>query len=121
MATEGYPATHNAMTSSLPHQRRQRRGRAIARRLRVEAQWNRSWTNGILSPAIPGKKSWNRRSTRAVPVPCFLVRRIWDRENEEMRLALDKRTRNPAFRVIPVLLPNTQMPEKDRYRISCGG
>src|SRR4030095_9040111 len=32
-------------------------------------------------------------------------------ENEEMRLALDMRTRNSAFRVIPVLLPNTQMPE----------
>jgi hypothetical protein len=29
-----------------------------------------------------------------------------------MWLALDKRTRTPAFRVIPVLLPNTQMPEK---------
>lgn len=35
-------------------------------------------------------------------------------ENEEMRVALDERVRNPDFRVIPVLLPDTEMPERGR-------
>jgi len=35
-------------------------------------------------------------------------------ENEEMRVALNQRVRDPDFRVIPVLLPNAQMPERGR-------
>lgn len=35
-------------------------------------------------------------------------------ENEEMRVALDERTQTPGFRVIPVLLPDAQMPERGR-------
>ena len=35
-------------------------------------------------------------------------------ENEEMRTALDERTHSPDFRVIPVLLPDTPMPERGR-------
>ncbi len=35
-------------------------------------------------------------------------------ENEEMRVALDERVRTPEFRVIPVLLPDTPMPERGR-------
>jgi len=35
-------------------------------------------------------------------------------ENEEMRVALNQRIRDPDFRVIPVLLPNAHMPERGR-------
>lgn len=35
-------------------------------------------------------------------------------ENEEMRIALDERTHSPDFRVIPVLLPATPLPERGR-------
>lgn len=35
-------------------------------------------------------------------------------ENEEMRAVLEERVRTPDFRVIPVLLPDTQMPERGR-------
>lgn len=35
-------------------------------------------------------------------------------ENEEMRAALDERVHTPDFRVIPVLLPDAQMPERGR-------
>src|SRR3990170_529194 len=33
-------------------------------------------------------------------------------ENEEMRAALDKRVRNLSFRVIPVLLPGSVIPDR---------
>ena len=40
-------------------------------------------------------------------------------ENEEMRAALEERTRNSSFRVIPVLLPDA--PEGATFRGSCAG
>ena len=110
------------MTSSLSHTSGDKDAvERIARRLRAEAQLEPFLDKWHLIPAIPGQEleqALNQSRTCAVFLgPADLG--PW--ENEEMRLALDKRTRNPAFRVIPVLLPNTQMPDKDRCRVSCGG
>jgi len=114
MTTEGYPATTQRYDVFLSHASRDKDAvERIAQRLRAEATLEPFLDKWHLIPGNPCQEELEQalRQSRACAVflgPAALG--PW--ENEEMRLALDKRTRNPTFRVIPVLLPNTQMPEK---------
>jgi hypothetical protein len=114
MATEGYPATTQHYDVFLSHTSGDKDAvERIARRLRAEAQLEPFLDKWHLIPGNPWQEELEQALNQSRTCAVFLgPADLGPWENEEMRLALDKRTRNPAFRVIPVLLPNTQMPEK---------
>ena len=85
----------------------------IAQRLRAEAQLEPFLDKWHLIPGNPWQEELEQALNQSRTCAVFLgPAELGPWENEEMRLALDKRTGNPVFRVIPVLLPNTQMPDK---------
>ena len=114
MATEGYPATTQRYDVFLSHTSGDKDAvERIARRLRAEAQLEPFLDKWHLIPGNPWQEELEQALNQSRTCAVFLgPADLGPWENEEMRLALDKRTRNPAFRVIPVLLPNTQMPDK---------
>ena len=114
MATEGYPATTQRYDVFLSHTSGDKDAvERIARRLRAEAQLEPFLDKWHLIPGNPWQEELEQALNQSRTCAVFLgPADLGPWENEEMRLALDKRTGNPAFRVIPVLLPNTQMPEK---------
>lgn len=114
MATEGYLATTQRYDVFLSHTSGDKDAvERLARRLRAEAQLEPFLDKWHLIPGNPWQEELEQALNQSRTCAVFLgPADLGPWENEEMRLALDKRTRNPAFRVIPVLLPNTQMPEK---------
>jgi hypothetical protein len=114
MATEGYLATTQRYDVFLSHTSGDKDAvERIARRLRAEAQLEPFLDKWHLIPGNPWQEELEQALNQSHTCAVFLgPADLGPWENEEMRLALDKRTVNPAFRVIPVLLPNTQMPDK---------
>jgi hypothetical protein len=114
MTTEGHPATTQHYDVFLSHTSGDKDAvEHIARRLRAEAQLEPFLDKWHLIPGNPWQEELEQALNQSQTCAVFLgPADLGPWENEEMRLALDKRTRNPAFRVIPVLLPNAPMPEK---------
>jgi hypothetical protein len=114
MATEGYPAITQHYDVFLSHTSGDKdEVERIARRLRAEAQLEPFVDKWHLIPGNPWQEELEQALNQSWTCAVFLgPADLGPWENEEMRLALDKRTRNLAFRVIPVLLPNAPMPEK---------
>ena len=114
MTTEGYLATAHRYDVFLSHTSGDKDAvERIAQRLRTEAQLEPFLDKWHLIPGNPWQEELEQALNQSRTCAVFLGPAVvgpW--ENEEMRLALDMRIRNSAFRVIPVLLPNTQMPEK---------
>lgn len=64
-----------------------------------------------LVPGVPWQEGLEEALADSATCAVFLgPRGIGPWENEEMRVALDERTRNRSFRVIPVLLPDATRP-----------
>jgi WD40 repeat protein len=114
MTTEGHPPTTPRYDVFLSHTSGDKDAvERIARRLRTEAQLEPFLDKWQLIPGNPWQEELEQALNQSRTCAVFLgPGALGPWENEEMRLALDMRTRNSAFRVIPVLLPNTQMPEK---------
>ena len=91
----------------------------LAERLEDEAgitvfldKWN-------LVPGDPWQEELERALECSRAVAVFLgPSGISSWHNEEMRSAIDRRTHNKEHRVIPVLLPDTELPEKHRLAVS---
>ena len=85
----------------------------LAQRLHVEVHRQPFLDRWHLIPGNPWQEELEQALQQSRTCAVFLgPRELGPWENEEMRLALDRRTRQPAFRVLPVLLPNTAIPEK---------
>jgi hypothetical protein len=114
MTTEGHSAAAQHYDIFLSHTSGDKDAvERIAQRLRAEAQIEPFLDKWHLIPGNPWQEELEQALDQSRTCAVFLgPAALGPWENEEMRLALDKRTRNPAFRVIPVLLPNAQMPEK---------
>jgi hypothetical protein len=80
--------------------------RAIAQRLVDEGHLHPFLDEWCLVPGEPWQEGLEEALDRSSTCAVFLgSNEIGPWENEEMRAALDERTRNKSFRVIPVLLP----------------
>jgi hypothetical protein len=114
MTTAGHPATPHHYDVFLSHSSGDKDAvEHIAQRLRTEAQLEPFLDKWHLIPGNAWQEELEQALTQSRTCAVFLgPAALGPWENEEMRLALDKRTRTPTFRVIPVLLPNTEMPEK---------
>ena len=87
----------------------------LAHRLADEATLQPFLDKWHLIPGEPWQEALEEALNQSRTCAVFLGQgRLGPWENEEMRAALDERVRNPGFRVIPVLLPNAQMPERGR-------
>ncbi|MFX1554489.1 MAG: TIR domain-containing protein [Promethearchaeota archaeon] len=85
----------------------------LAQRLRQEAELKPFLDKWHLVPGEPWQEALEEALDQSRTCAVFLgPGGLSPWENEEMRSALETRVREPAFRVIPVLLPDTQMPEK---------
>ena len=114
MTTEGHLATTPHYDVLLSHTSRDKDAvEHIARRLRTEAQLEPFLDKWHLIPGDLWQEGLEQALNQSRTCAVFLgPAALGPWANEEMRLALDERARNPAFRVIPVLLPNSVMPEK---------
>ena len=72
-----------------------------------------------LVPGTPWQEALEVALDHSRTCAVFLGSTLGVIENEEMRAALEERTRNSSFRVIPVLLPD--VPQGERSRGSCAG
>ena len=87
----------------------------IARRLRDEAQLAPFLDAWHLVPGEPWQEALEQALDSSRTCAVFLGPvKLGTWENEEMRAALDIRAGSPDFRVIPVLLPGAQLPERGR-------
>jgi TIR domain len=116
MTTEGYPVTTHRHDVFLSHTSGDKDAvEHIARRLRAEAQLEPFLDKWHLIPGNAWQEELAQALNQSRTCAVFLgPADLGPWGNEEMRLALDMRTRNSAFRVIPVLLPNTQIPRARR-------
>jgi hypothetical protein len=88
---------------------------AIARRLRELAHLEPFLDKWHLVPGEPWQEALEEAIDASRTCAVFLgPAGMGSWENEEMGAALDIRVRQPAFRVIPVLLPSASLPERGR-------
>ena len=88
---------------------------AIAHRLRELARLEPFLDKWHLAPGEPWQEALEDAIDASRSCAVFLgPAGLGSWENEEMRAALDIRVKQPAFRVIPVLLPGARFPERGR-------
>jgi WD40 repeat protein/energy-coupling factor transporter ATP-binding protein EcfA2 len=88
---------------------------AIARRLREEGGLTPFLDKWHLIPGEPWQEALEEAIDASGSCAVFLgPAGLGSWENEEMRAALDIRVQQPEFRVIPVLLPGANLPERGR-------
>ena len=87
----------------------------IARQLREEAHLEPFLDRWHLVPGEPWQEALEQALDASRSCAVFLgPKGLGTWENEEMRTALDIRAGRPDYRVIPVLLPDARLPERDR-------
>jgi energy-coupling factor transporter ATP-binding protein EcfA2 len=85
----------------------------LARRLEDEAKLNPWLDKWNLVPGEPWQEALEQALDQSSACAVFIgPSAIGPWHNEEMRVALDRRGRERAFRVIPVLLPGAKMPDR---------
>ena len=122
MTTEGHPATTHRYDVFLSHTSGDKDAvERIARRLRAEAQLEPFLDKWHLIPGNPWQEELEQALNQSRTCAVFGPADLGPWENEEMRLALDKRTRNLPFASFLSCSPTHKCRRKDRCRISCGG